>query len=287
MERHTFFKKKSDKLLTYAIAGGNDPVMRDTVKLALEQKLGRFLVFGSGDLDYALPDVEVFQTQSDEESVLEAVRAIRLGQADVLVKGFVPTATILHAVLAKENELRTGKLLSQVALFEMPSYPKPLIVTDCAMNIAPNLEEKTQITRNAIEAARAIGIEKPNVVFLSAVEKVTDKMLSTVHAKQLMDFMAETYPDLNAAGPLALDAAISKEAARHKGITNPAAGQADILVVPNIETGNVLYKALVYFGSAKVGSCIVGGAKVPIVISSRSDTKENKLRSFLLTGRMV
>ncbi|EUJ31798.1 phosphate acetyl/butyryltransferase [Listeria floridensis FSL S10-1187] len=271
---------------TYAVAGANDPVIKETVDLALQKGLGNFLLFGPGEVVYDENQVKVFEASSDEDAAGQAVRAVREGKADVLVKGFVATATILRAVLAKEEGLRTDKLLSQIAMFEVPSYHKPIFITDCAMNIAPSLEEKKQITANAVEAVRKFGVKSPKVVFLSAVEKVTAKMPSTVDAEALLKFMEEEYSELDAAGPLALDVAVSKEAALHKGIDNPAAGDADILVVPNIETGNALYKALVYFGGAKVASSVIG-AKAPIVISSRSDSAENKLMSFLLTGRMV
>lgn len=151
------------------------------------------------------------------------------------------------------------------------------------MNVAPETKEKIAITENAVSTANKIGIWNPKIVLLSAVEEITDKMTSTVEANEVVNHFGDT---LAIAGPLALDVAISKEAALHKGIKSSVAGEADILIAPNIETGNVLYKSLVYFAGARVGSAIVG-AKVPIVISSRNDTPENKLASFILTVRMV
>ncbi|MBC1521079.1 phosphate acetyltransferase [Listeria aquatica] len=286
LEKESVLKTSFAKKRIYAVAGASDPVIKQTVDLALQNDLGEFLLFGPGELDYDEQKVKVFKAHSDEEAAKLAVHAVRTGKADVLVKGFVPTATVLRAVLAKETGLRTDKLLSQIAMFELPNYPKPLFITDCAMNIAPTLEEKKQITLNAIEAVRKFGVSSPKVVFLSAVEQVTEKMPSTVDAAELVKFVKETYPEIEAAGPLAFDAAISKEAALHKGIENVAAGDADIIIVPNIETGNALYKSLVYFGNAHVASSVIG-AKAPVVISSRSDSAENKLLSFLLTGRMV
>ncbi|MBC1354222.1 phosphate acetyltransferase [Listeria welshimeri] len=269
----------------FAVAGADDEVVLETIRLALKQKLGKFLLFGKKeDLTLTSNDrVTWIQADTAEEAAQGAILAVKNKEADILVKGFIPTATLMHHVLKKENELRTGQLLSQIAIFDIPSYHKPLLLTDCAMNVAPKTKEKIAITENAVHVATKIGITNPKVALLSAVEEVTEKMPSTVEANEVaMHFEGE----INIAGPLALDVAISKEAALHKGIKNKAAGDADILIAPNIETGNVLYKSLVYFAGARVGSAIVG-AKVPIVISSRNDTPENKLASFILTVRMV
>ncbi|MBC1281748.1 phosphate acetyltransferase [Listeria welshimeri] len=269
----------------FAVAGADDEVVLETIRLALKQKLGKFLLFGKKeDLTLTSNDrVTWIQADTAEEAAQGAILAVKNKEADILVKGFIPTATLMHHVLKKENELRTGQLLSQIAIFDIPSYHKPLLLTDCAMNVAPTTKEKIAITENAVHVATKIGITNPKVALLSAVEEVTEKMPSTVEANEVaMYFEGE----IDIAGPLALDVAISKEAALHKGIKNKAAGDADILIAPNIETGNVLYKSLVYFAGARVGSAIVG-AKVPIVISSRNDTPENKLASFILTVRMV
>lgn len=269
----------------FAVAGADDEVVLETIRLALKQKLGKFLLFGKKeDLTLTSNDrVTWIQADTAEEAAQGAILAVKNKEADILVKGFIPTATLMHHVLKKENELRTGQLLSQIAIFDIPSYHKPLLLTDCAMNVAPKTKEKIAITENAVHVATKIGITNPKVALLSAVEEVTEKMPSTVEANEVaMHFEGE----IDIAGPLALDVAISKDAALHKGIKNKAAGDADILIAPNIETGNVLYKSLVYFAGARVGSAIVG-AKVPIVISSRNDTPENKLASFILTVRMV
>ncbi|MBC1679922.1 phosphate acetyltransferase [Listeria welshimeri] len=269
----------------FAVAGADDEVVLETIRLALKQKLGKFLLFGKKeDLTLTSNDrVTWIQADTAEEAAQGAILAVKNKEADILVKGFIPTATLMHHVLKKENELRTGQLLSQIAIFDIPSYHKPLLLTDCAMNVAPKTKEKIAITENAVHVATKIGITNPKVALLSAVEEVTEKMPSTVEANEVaMHFEGE----IDIAGPLALDVAISKEAALHKGIKNKVAGDADILIAPNIETGNVLYKSLVYFAGARVGSAIVG-AKVPIVISSRNDTPENKLASFILTVRMV
>ncbi|MBC1752971.1 phosphate acyltransferase [Listeria seeligeri] len=286
MTKNKFFSEVAEaSSLVFAVAGADDEVVLETIRLALKQNLGKFLLFGKKE-DKALTandSVTWIQVDTSDAAAEGAILAVKNKEADILVKGFIPTATLMHHVLKKENGLRTGKLLSQIAIFDIPNYHKPLLLTDCAMNVAPKTREKIAITENAVSVAKKIGILDPKVVLLSAVEEVTDKMPSTVEASEVVDHFGT---ELAIAGPLALDVAISKDAAIHKGIKNSIAGEADILIAPNIETGNVLYKSLVYFAGARVGSAIVG-AKVPIVISSRNDTPENKLASFMLTVRMV
>ncbi|HBM3471480.1 TPA: phosphate acetyltransferase [Listeria innocua] len=286
MTSKRFFKEVAEtSSLVFAVAGADDEVVLETIRLALDQGLGKFLLFGKKE-DRSLTandSVTWIQANTAEEAAQGAILAVKNKEADILVKGFIPTATLMYHVLKKENELRTGQLLSQIAIFDIPTYHKPLLLTDCAMNVAPKTNEKIAITENALNVAQKIGITNPKVALLSAVEEVTEKMPSTVEANEVANHFKE---NVDIAGPLALDVAISKEAAQHKGIKNNAAGDADILIAPNIETGNALYKSLVYFAGARVGSAIVG-AKVPIVISSRNDTPENKLASFILTVRMV
>ncbi|MBC1805667.1 phosphate acyltransferase [Listeria cossartiae subsp. cayugensis] len=286
MTKSRFFTEVADtSSFVFAVAGADDEVVLETIRLALNQKLGKFLLFGKKEDKTLTANESVTWIQADtaEAAAQGAISAVKNKEADILVKGFIPTATLMSHVLKKENGLRTNQLLSQIAIFDIPTYHKPLLLTDCAMNVAPTTKEKIAITENAVAAAHKIGIANPKIALLSAVEEVTEKMPSTVEAR---DVVAHFGDSINIAGPLALDVAISKEAALHKGITDSSAGEADILVAPNIETGNALYKSLVYFAGAKVGSAIVG-AKVPIVISSRNDTPENKLASFILTVRMV
>ncbi|MBC1733411.1 phosphate acetyltransferase [Listeria seeligeri] len=286
MTKNKFFSEVAEaSSLVFAVAGADDEVVLETIRLALKQNLGKFLLFGKKEEKALTANDSVTWIQADtaDAAAEGAILAVKNKEADILVKGFIPTATLMHHVLKKENGLRTGKLLSQIAIFDIPNYHKPLLLTDCAMNVAPKTREKIAITENAVSVAKKIGILDPKVVLLSAVEEVTDKMPSTVEASEVVDHFGT---ELAIAGPLALDVAISKDAAIHKGIKNSIAGEADILIAPNIETGNVLYKSLVYFAGARVGSAIVG-AKVPIVISSRNDTPENKLASFMLTVRMV
>ncbi len=205
------------------------------------------------------------------------------GEVSMLMKGSLHTDELLHAVL-RQPSLRTGRRLSHVFRFEVPAYPKPLLVTDAAVNIAPSLEEKADIVRNAVSLARALGVERPRVALLSAVETVTPAIASTLDAAALCK-MADRGQIAHAVldGPLAFDNAISAEAARIKGIASPVAGEADILVVPDLESGNMLAKQLEYLAGA-AGCGAVLGARVPIALTSRADAPISRLASAALAS---
>lgn len=202
----------------------------------------------------------------------KAVKLVREGRADAVMKGIVDTSVILKAVLDREIGLRDAPVLSHVALFQVPGFDRLLYVTDAAMNIAPDLEAKKHIIGNAVKVAHALGNPNPIVACLCAVEKVNPKMPATLDAAALVEAnRAGSLPGCTVVGPLALDNAVSPEAARHKGITDPCAGHADILLVPNIETGNVFYKSLVFLakaqkrrshcGSQSAGDCHLPGGQ--------------------------
>ena len=198
------------------------------------------------------------------------------------MKGIVDTSVILKAVLDREIGLRDAPVLSHVALFQVPGFDRLLYVTDAAMNIAPDLEAKKHIIGNAVKVAHALGNPNPIVACLCAVEKVNPKMPATLDAAALVEAnRAGSLPGCTVVGPLALDNAVSPEAARHKGIADPCAGHADILLVPNIETGNVFYKALVFLAKAQNAGLIVG-AKAPVIVTSRADSEQTKLHSIAL-----
>ena len=200
----------------------------------------------------------------------------------MVMKGLVDTSIILKAVLNKEVGLRCGKILSQVSILDIPSYDRLILLTDPAMNISPDLNAKKQIIENAVEVAKSMDIEMPKVACICAKEKVNPKMPDTVEAKELEDMCKNgEIKDCIVGGPLALDNAISIEAAKHKGIDNPVAGKADILLMPDIKAGNVLYKSVVFFAKGDTAG-IVMGAKVPIVLTSRADSDIAKLNSIAL-----
>jgi phosphate butyryltransferase len=214
-----------------------------------------------------------------------AVALVRSGEADVLMKGVLDTSILLKAALNKEVGLNAGRLTSHVAVIESPHYHKLFIVTDAAINIAPDLQGKLDIVANAVAVSRSIGVELPKVAMLAAVEKVNpDKMPCTADAALITQMNRRgQVKGCVVDGPLALDNAISAESARIKKIVSDVAGDADVLVVPDIEAGNVLYKALLDLGGAK-GAGIVAGAAKPIVLTSRADSRETKLASIALAA---
>lgn len=211
-----------------------------------------------------------------------AAAQVKSGKADILMKGFVSTGDLLKAVLDKESGLRTDQLLSHVAFFESPYYPKIFCVTDVAMNVAPGLEAKVQIIRNAVKACHGIGIENPKVAVAAAVETVNPKMEATVHAALLKEMNGKGLLDgCIVDGPFAIDIAVNPEAARHKGIGGEVAGDCDVILAPDIEAGNMFYKALNFLGGAS-SAAVVMGAAVPVVLTSRSDDERSKLLSIAL-----
>ncbi len=209
------------------------------------------------------------------------VELVKEDKADVIMKGIVDTSVILKAVLA-EKSLRGGNVLSHIAVAEIEGYDKLFIISDPGMNIAPDLSQKVQIIENAVGMAKALDNDNPKVAILCAVEKMNPKMPATVDAAELTKMNEEgRIKGCTVGGPFALDNAVSVEAAKHKGIEHPVAGNADILIVPSIEAGNILYKSLVYFARAKCTGLVVG-AKVPIIVTSRADDEEAKLNSIAL-----
>jgi phosphate butyryltransferase len=212
----------------------------------------------------------------------KAVELVRAGDAQLVMKGSLHTDELISAVIDAETGLRTERRISHVYLMDVPSYPRPLLITDAAINVAPNLEEKADIIRNAIDLAHAIGIDAPRVAILAAVETVNPKMRSTLDAAALCK-MADRGQIVGGLldGPLAFDNAISPEAAAEKGIVSPVAGVADILVVPELEAGNMLAKQLSFLAGAD-GAGIVLGARVPIILTSRADSQRTRIASCAL-----
>ena len=229
-------------------------------------------------------EAETLDCSGDTEAVELAVRTVVSGRAQMLMKGLVATSVFLKGVLNKEWGLRKRALLSHVGVFEIPDQRRLLLVTDVAMSIAPDLAQKAQILENAVELAHRLGIERPRVAALAAVENVNAEMPATIDAAALAK-MADRgqIKGCIVDGPLALDNALVAEAARRKGITSPVAGCADILLVPNIETGNVLYKALGLLAGWPLAAVVLG-ASVPVVLTSRADSDETKFNSIALAA---
>ncbi|MGE5507395.1 MAG: bifunctional enoyl-CoA hydratase/phosphate acetyltransferase [Chitinophagales bacterium] len=227
-------------------------------------------------------DVLVEATAGAEAAARAAVGEVVAGRATLLMKGSVPTADLLRAVLDRERGLRTGRLLSHVGIFALPDFPRLLFLTDAGVNIAPGLAQKADIVRNAIEVARALGVAEPKVAALAALEQVNPDMPATLDAACLaaMNRRGQITGGV-VDGPFGLDNAVFPEAAARKGVSGPVAGAADILMVPDIEAGNVAYKALLFFGQAQVAG-IITGARVPIITTSRAEEHETKLLAIAL-----
>ena len=218
-----------------------------------------------------LAPYEIVAVEHSEAAAAQAVAMARAGKVEALMKGALHTDELMHAVVDGERGLRTARRISHVFAIDAPSYPRPIFITDAAINVSPTLADKRDIIQNAIDLAQALGVPEPRVAILSAVEVVTEKIKSTLDAAALCK-MADRRQITGGIldGPLAFDNAVSAESAKTKGITSPVAGRADIFVVPDLEAGNMLAKQLEYLAEAQMAG-IVLGARVPIILTSRSD----------------
>jgi phosphate butyryltransferase len=234
--------------------------------------------------NYDVEGIRIIDEPDTLKSVELAVKMVSSKQVDILMKGKIGTSSLLKCVLNKEWGLRTGHLLSHFALFEVDTYHKVIAVTDVAMNIAPNLQDKIAIVNNSVDCLNKLGYVMPKVAVLGAVEMVNENMEATLHAALLSKMnQRDQIKNCIIDGPLAFDNAISLESAQYKGIRSEVAGETDLLLMPDIEVGNVLYKSLVFFAKAKVASIILG-ASAPIVLTSRSDSEQAKFDSILLSA---
>jgi phosphotransacetylase len=226
-----------------------------------------------------LRNTRIVDAPHSHGSAAKAVELVRQGQAEILMKGSLHSDELLGAVVAKDTGLRTGRRISHVFIMDVPTYHKVLIVTDAAINIAPTLEDKVHIVQNAIDLAISLGLKRPKVAILAAVETVNSKMPSTIDAAALCK-MADRGQITGGVldGPLAFDNAISAEAAKIKGITSEVAGDPDILLVPDLEAGNILAKQLSYLANADSAGLVLG-ARVPVVLTSRSDSVRARIAS--------
>ncbi len=288
-------RAKSKPKRKIAVAAAEDEPVLKSIMAAMKEGIVTPILIGNKTeiekiaqtIDFDLSSVQIVHNDKGaNESARIAVSMVKSGEADILMKGFVSTGALLKAVLDKENGLRKGKILSHVAFFESPHYHKLLCVTDVAMNMDPDFDTKIHILNNAVEACHNIGIEVPKVAVVAAVEVVNPKMEATVHAA-MMKTMSDRkqFTGCIVDGPLALDNAVNKEAAHHKGIVSEVAGDCDVILVPNLEAGNMFYKALNFMGGATVAAVIMG-ASVPIVLTSRSDSGSSKMYSIALAAAM-
>jgi phosphate butyryltransferase len=228
--------------------------------------------------------IEIVDIADRQQGCARAVKMVREKKADILMKGMATTAQFLRAILDKEHGLMEEGLLSHVAFFESPYYHKILCVTDAAMNISPDFNEKTAILNNAVNVYHKLGNPLPKAGILAAVETINPKMEATVHAAMMVAMQKRNQiRGCLIEGPLALDNAISAEAARHKGIESEIAGDVDILLVPDLNAGNILYKSLIFLGGSSTAAMVVG-AVAPVVLTSRSDSDKSKFLSIALAA---
>lgn len=275
------------------VANGTDQHSLEAISKAVHEGLVTVMVTGNENeiirncrLKGILVDsCEIVHCENDDEAVAKAVQIARNGQADIIMKGLISTDQFMRAILNKENGLLPeNTLLSHVALIKIPTYRKPLFVGDVAIIPNPTLEQKKQITNNLILVAKYFGIEIPKVAFLAATEKIIAKMTACTDAVQLKQMWENgEFPNTICDGPMALDLAVDKKSADIKGFVSPVAGDADCLLFPNIESGNVFYKAVSKFCEPDIAA-IVMGTSVPTVLSSRSDSIQTKLYSIALAA---
>ena len=283
-------KANQKTLKKVSVSNAQDEPELQAVKAAKEQNIATAILVGdeakireiAASIDMDLTDFEIINEPDTEAAALKAVELVHNGKADILLKGLLETKTFLKSVLNKEVGLRTGKMLSHVCVFEIEGINRLLFFTDVAFNTYPTLADKVNIINNAVEVAHACGIECPKVAPLCAVETVNPKMQPTVDADNLTKmYEGGDFKGCQIYGPLSMDLAIDPEAAVHKGVTNPVAGHADILLFPNIDAGNITYKILVRTAKVKIGNVLVG-TSAPVVLTSRSDDFQTKLNSIAL-----
>lgn len=281
--------KGRQEALTISVAVAQDNDVLGAVKLAQEAGLAKAILVGNkAEIVPMLEeiglsaDIPIIDEPDISLAALKAVSLVKRGEAQVLMKGMVNSSDFLKAVLNGDEGLRTGRLLSHLAVFEVPGQKKLVFHTDGGMNIAPNLAQKKDILVNALLALNAMGIEKPHVAILTANEKVNPKMPATVDAKELVEMWEKgEFPPSVIEGPIALDVAVSSQAAEHKGITSKISGKVDLFLMPNIEAGNVCGKTLLYYANAKMAGLVLGATN-PIVMTSRAETAIGKLNSIAL-----
>lgn len=277
-----------------AVAVAQDSFVLDAVVQAAELGVVAPILVGDREqIEQILVDLKadprayrIIDEADKTEACMIAARLVRDGEADFLMKGIVDTAVIMRAILNRDNGLRTGRMISDVLALEIEGYDHLFLVTDPAMSIAPTLEQKVDLVHNAVMISHALGNDNPKVAVLAAVEKVNEKMPCTVDAAELqaMNERGEIEGCV-VQGPLQFDNAVSEEAAKHKGISGEVAGNADIMLVPDIEAGNMLVKAAEFFGHAKKAGVIVG-AKAPVALTSRASSAESKLYTIAI-ARLV
>ncbi len=276
---------------TVVLAGAEDPHALEAVFIAAKEKQLEYILVGNKEktlelatvLGYKLDINLIVHASSQEDAALLAVEQIPLNKGSFLMKGKMETATLLKQVVNKDTGLGTGKLMSHIAIVESPNYHKLLGITDGGMIPFPNQEQKMDIIKNAVDVFHYLGYKTPKVGVMAAVEVMNPKIQETVDAKALKDlsFKEKYFGDCIMEGPISFDLAVSAESVRAKNYQSPVAGDVDIMIMPNLTAGNLTVKAIVSLGNAKMAGCVLG-AQVPIVVTSRGSSLEEKYTSLLL-----
>lgn len=284
-------KVRSIEPFTVSVAAAADKELLQAVKEAADLGFVRPVLVGDtkaiGDIcaEIGLKPLDILAADGEKEAVAAAVKAVREGGAQVLMKGLVNTSIYMRGILNKEHGLRTGRLLSMMAVYEAPGYHKLVYCSDSGINVAPNLEQKKDILKNILLATKSIGLENPKVAALTANEMVDPKIQSTVDAAGLVEYVASGAlgPDLPCIieGPIAFDVAFDPHAAAHKKIDSKITGETDIVIFPNMEAGNIMGKSWIHLCKCRWAG-IVLGATHPVILGSRADTPEIKLNSIAL-----
>ena len=285
-----FERAKKGNIMRVVVAAAEDGDVLEAVHTANVEGIVEATLVGdpdkiskvARDKGVDISSFEVIPATNEEEAAMKAVQAVSSGEGDLLMKGFIKTSTLLKAVLNKEWGLRSGRLLSHLFLFEVPRLGRVIGLTDGGLNTYPGLQEKVSIVNNAVSCCHALGVERPRVAALAAVEVVNPDMPCTLDAAALVQMNRRNQiKGCVIDGPLALDNALSEEAARHKGVVSEGAGHAEVLFVPDIEAGNLLGKVILFMANG-AGAGVVLGAKVPVVLTSRGDTARTKALSIAL-----
>jgi phosphate butyryltransferase len=275
---------------TVAVACAHDREALKAVAEAHKLGLARFILVGNTEkirtiaekIELDLTEFELVEAQGEAGGAAATVAVVASGRAQILLKGFVDSSVLFKAVLDKNAGLRNGSTVSHTVVMDVPGFDKLYLLTDAAMIIKPDLETKRQIVLNAVKVARALGNADPVVGVLCESEKVNPKMAATLDAAALVEMNRNgQLPGCRVGGPYALDNAISERAARHKGMKDPLAGQADILLAPDLAAGNIFYKSLMYFARARSAGVVVG-TRAPVLLNSRADSHETKINSVAL-----
>lgn len=287
-----FERLKTVRKKKVSVAVAQDEPVLMALKAAMDKGIVDAILVGhkeeieeiAKNIDFDLSRVKIVNEVDSKKAALEAVRLVSSGEADMVMKGLVDTATFLRSVLNKEVGLRTGKLMSHVAVFDIDDYDRLLFLTDAAFNTYPDLKAKVQMINNSVTVAKACGVDMPKVAAVCAVEVVNEDMQATVDAAILAKMNDRgQIKGCIVDGPFALDNAISEEAAHHKGVHGEVAGKADILLLPNIETANVMYKTLTLLSKTRNGGLLVG-TSAPVILTSRADSFEVKVNSIALAA---